>query len=93
MRKGRDRQEKALKDIREGIREIQAGSGDSSEVALPEQINGYAVRPTSGGGSGLMILFLGGFATICIWGGNRSKIRGVEKEIRRAHVGVPGACG
>ena len=26
--------EKALKDIREGIREIQAGSGDSSEVAL-----------------------------------------------------------
>lgn len=72
--------EKALKDIREGIREIQAGSGDSSEVALPEQINGYAVRPTSGGGSGLMILFLGGFAAICIWGGNRSKIR--EMEIR-----------
>ena len=72
--------EKALKDIREGIREIQAGSGDSSEVALPEQINGYAVRPTSGGGSGLMILFLGGFAAICIWGGNRSKIQGMEKK-------------
>ena len=48
--------EKALKDIREGI------------------------RATSGGGSGLMILFLGGFAAICIWGGNRSKIRGMEKK-------------
>ena len=50
------------------------------EKALKEQINGYAVRPTSGGGSGLMILFLGGFAAICIWGGNRSKIRGMEKK-------------
>ena len=89
--------EKALKDIREGIREIQAGSGDSSEGGVPfpagadKRICGQAHlgrRKRS-------------YDTVSRW--FRSHLymgwKQVEdpgngkKEIRRAHVGVPGACG